>query len=139
MTGVKGGEYDNYALNSKCNATTSSEDNNHPCKHALDGSNTTYWQSAFNQPAEQFSLQLNGNGTTTSIIQIDWKYPPQSYSVQILQNYNVWETVYQIHKSNDDKITINIAPSKILGIKILMSAHNPEKSKIDNDFVYAIS
>jgi len=41
-------------------------------------------------------------------------------------------------KNSDDTIEIDIAPSGLLGLKIMMNGFNKDKGKIENDFVYGI-
>jgi hypothetical protein len=48
--------FDNYALSSSIQATSESEDGQHPVRMAVDGSNMTFWQSRFNEENQQITL-----------------------------------------------------------------------------------
>jgi len=67
LTVVSGGVYDNYALLTPVNATSSSDDDLHPPRLAVDNLPTTYWQSGFDEPYTSFTLRLEQPTTITSI------------------------------------------------------------------------
>ena len=92
MTVMSGNEYDNYALNMKTSTTSESEDNNHPSKMAVDGMNTTWWQSRDDNEQETFTLTLLKN-TTVITIAIQFKYAPDTLAISILHSHGIWEGV----------------------------------------------
>lgn len=138
MTSMSGGKFDNYAIGSKVETTSQSSDNNHPDKAMTDGSNATYWQSADDQVSEQISIKLQSN-TTVTLIGLSWKYPPDTFSVMIMHSYGIWESVFSVKANTDDNHKIEIAPSLILGVKLVLTKPSEEKGKLGEHLVYGMN